>query len=99
MPYVRHVSLMSLKPKLIVRTAAGIAIAVLAQDIVAACERYSNDPANQCGETPGAALSYLTVVASTASDLESPPVVDLSVKDERSGFIQKVTVPGYEDLD
>ncbi len=73
-------------------------MAVLAEDVVAACERYSNDPMNQCGEVPGAALDYLTVVASTTSVFMSRPIVDLYVKDERSGTIHKVAVRGYKDL-
>ena len=90
---------MSLKTKLIAQTATGIVLAFLAEDIVAACERASNDPISQCGEVPGAAMDYLTVLASTVSNFGPPHVVDLRVKDERSGLIHEVTVPGYKDLD
>ena len=87
---------MSLKPKMIATAAGGFTLAFLAQDVVAACERASNDSANQCGNIP-AAVEYLTVVSSAPS--VSPPEVMADVKDGRTGIIYKVTVPGHENLD
>ena len=82
---------MSLKPITIMTAAGSFALSVLAQDVVAACERASNDQWNQCSKIPDA-VEYLTGVASTATD-GSPAEVMMRVRDDRAGIIYKVTVP------
>jgi len=89
-------SSMSLKPITVVAAAGGITLAVLAQDVVAACQRASNDPANQCSKIPDA-VEFLTVIASAASDESPMDEALLDVKDERTGIINYgVVVPAHE---
>lgn len=84
---------MSLKPITYVALAAGVWLAVDAPDIVAACERSTGDPqtGQQCQNIPDA-IEYLTVVTSAAS--ATTLVANMTVQDDRSGYIYAISVSG-----